>query len=552
MTCSACNAIVPDGARFCPACGAARPRETEAGVAAYSEALTKLAGRTEAWALAELAELRKEHNITAATHEALAAKLATRVGADRLADIGVWVDAAPVANFRAAEQCVLRLRIRNDSDRPIASLRLVATTTASRGELTAAAAELLGPGEDDVLSVWFKPTVAGHHRADFRFELGFLRGAPAWWAAELPFLIGAAAALQQQIHIEAGSQRVGVFENIGAATKGGLITDADWRMVTLRPAAAPAASAAAREAAAAKVGAAGTALVVSAGDPPTVTLDGATGPLVDGLDVALRRRLRPGDKLDVHVMGLDGRGGPLFAVGPAPAAEAVGGDTVIVGPGDDLAAAVARAPAGTKIVIRGQHEGPVSVDRPMELRGEGGATLRAAEGPVLRLAADVVVRDLTVRGAAPEGQYAVDAIEVRSGRVVVEGCKVSADAPKNLVPGRAIAVAGAANLELRGCQIEGSGIGVAVDVSWSGFATDTARGARVKVVGCELVGVGVGVAVAGADRELRVVRTRFAAIGEAAVRALRGGSCVVEDCTVPKRLLSADPGADIVVKGSGT
>jgi hypothetical protein len=54
--------------------------------------------------------------------------------------------------------------------------------------------------------------------------------------------------------------------------------------------------------------------------------------------------------------------------------------------------------------------------------------------------------------------------------------------------------------------------------------------------------------VAGSDREVRVVKTRFAGIAEAAVRVLGAGSCAIEACSVPKRLLVADAGANLVVK----
>jgi hypothetical protein len=542
MTCTGCSAEVPGGARFCPACGAGVPVEDPVAVATYRDALAKLGGRAEAWARAELAELREELSIRPDTHERLLAELAPAAAE---APIGVWIDARPVADFRAGEQCVLRLRVQNRSARSVAALGLRVEVTAADQPLEVRSEQVLGPGDEDVLSVWFRPAVAGHHRVDAVIEVAPIRGAPSRWACEaIPFLIGAAAALQQQITIDASTQRVGVFENIGAASKGGLIADADWRPVPVRGAAAEVRP----EGAQTPLPAGGVAVVVTGGDPPVVALDGVRGDLVELHDPGLRGRLGHGDRLQVSVIGRDVAGRPLYSSRPAQAPTARPGGVISVGPDDDLAEAVRGAPAGARIEVRGEHQGPLVLDRAVSLTGVDGATITSPTGPVLRIDGDVVLCELTVRGAAPAGQYAVDAIEARSGRVVVERCVVSADAPGNLVPGRAVVVAGAANVELRACQVQGSGVGVAVDVSWSGFATDLARGARVRLVGCELVGVGIGVAVAGADREVRVVKTRFAGIGEAAVRVLGSATCSIEGCAVPKRLLVADTGANLIVK----
>ena len=291
--------------------------------------------------------------------------------------------------------------------------------------------------------------------------------------------------------------------------------------------------------------------MIVAGDVIDAEIDGHRGSLVDLHDPAMRAVLRPGDKLQVVVIGNDGAGRPLLSSRSAAAIPAapVGG-ALRVGPTDDLAAALKAAPPGAKIVFSGTHTGPFVVDRPLELSGESGVLVSRA-GPVLRISADVVLKELTVRGAAPQGQYAIDAIEIRSGRVAIEGCTLSSDAPGNVVPGRAVAVAGAATVELRHCMLQGSGIGVSIDVSWSGFATDTARGARVRLVSCEVAGCGTGVAVAGNDREVRVTRTRFIGVSEAAVRALKGGAAFVEECTIPPHLLVAEPGANLVTGRGG-
>ncbi|MEQ1503813.1 MAG: hypothetical protein ABMB14_16350 [Myxococcota bacterium] len=526
-----------DDARFCPGCGTAVPPETPAAIDAYRSALATLAGRVgEAWADDELRSLRVELAVREGTHARLLAELAPRV----TAPISAEVDARSIRDFRAGEQCLLRFRVANEGPRPIATIEL---RVATGGEALRAVSDgVVAPGEHAVLSVWFRPPIAGHHRAEVGIDLVSLRGGrDRWRLDEIPYLV-AAPTLAQQIHIDARSQRVGIFENIGGAAKGGLVGEAEWRRVEVRTAAPAPVEAAASGGA---VGTTGVGVVLEAGDPALVALGDLTGRLVD-VERAVGAVLRPGDRLQVTVLGHDAHGRPLLSAraGAAELSAPPGSDGVI-GPDDDLAAALRAAVPGSTLRLSGTHRGPVVLDRPVELVG---GVITGETGPVVRIAADVVLRDVVVRGDAPAGAYAADGIEVRSGRVVLDGCTVSADAPGNLVPGRAVAVSGSATVELRGCTLQGSGIGVAVDVSWSGFATDTARGARVRVVDCELAGVATGVAIAGADREVRIVRSRFAGV-EAAGRVGRGATCGVEDCAVPQRLWVAEAGANLIVRG---
>jgi RNA polymerase subunit RPABC4/transcription elongation factor Spt4 len=544
VTCVKCTDTIPDDAKFCPLCGERQPEEDPGAVAEYQTALESLADRTEAWAMAELETLRRELRVRESTHQRLMAE--RRAGPAQQAPVSMWVDAKPFQEFRAGEQCLLRLRVINDTGRPLASVELALDVTAATAPLVSRTDRALGPAEEHVFSMLFRPGVAGHHHASGQVVLRPLRGAEQrWQLSQIPFLVGAAAALQQQIHIDARAQRVGVFENIGVASRGGLLDETDWRLVDLRPAieGAPVAVAAPKGLA---PGHSGTARVVLHGDVVDVELEGHRGSLVDWHDPALRMVVRPGDKLQVVVIGADGAGRPLFSSRGGAVQPAMPAGQIRVGPEDDLAAALRNASPGAKILIEGTHRGPFVLDRPLELAGGKGAVLESRTGPALRISGDVVLRELTVRGAAPNGQYAIDAIEVRSGRVIVQECTLSSDAPGNVVPGRAIAVAGAATVEVRHCVVQGSGVGVSVDVSWSGFATDTARGARVKVISCEISGCGTGVAVAGNDREVRVARTRFIGVSEAAVRVLKGGMAAIEECTIPPHLLVAEPGANLV------
>lgn len=540
MVCVGCGAALPDESRFCPECGARQPDELPAAVAEYEVAFAALAGRSEPWAEAELAALRAELRIRPSTHQRLIAARAPRSESP----VTVSVDARSIADFRASEQCLLRIRVVNDGTRALGDVALHLTTTASDGVVEDRAGRALGPGDEVVLSALFRAAVAGHHHATVRIVTAPLRGAPQHWAAPpLPFLVGAAQALQSQIHIDARSQRVGIFENIGGPAKGGLVANADWRRLELVGASAPVAETVAVTDAPPK---AGVAVVVSVGDVLLVEVDGHRGPLVDGQDVPLAT----GDRLQVVAIGQDSAGRPLWST-RAPAPEAArSGATVDVGPSDDLAAVLAAAPPGAKITVRGVHRGPIAIDRALELIGADGATIEAPTGPVLKIAGDVVLTGLVVRGVAPAGRYAADAVEVRSGRVVLQDCTLSSDLPGNLTPGRALGVAGPATVELRGCTVCDSGVGVAIDVSWSGFPTDTARGARVRVMGGTFRGVGTGLAVAGADRDLRVARVTFQRIGERAVHVHKGATATVEDCVLGGAAAQADPGATLVARGN--
>lgn len=522
MRCAGCTSFLTDEARFCPTCGAKVPDEDPAAVAEYGRALRTLAGRTEAWAEAELARTREELGIRRATHERLLAAL-------RPAPVpaSAWIDAHTIADFRAGEAAMVRLRVVNEGESPFAAVKLRATCTAHDGHLEAQGSRALGPGEDEVLAMRILPAVAGHHALTGTLRVEVFRGPVLHLRlGEVAFLVGQAAALQQSIHIDARSQRVGIFENIGVAARGGLVARADWRRVDLSPADAPVEAAPAPTTLPVGHRAVGT---VVATNPLTVEVDGRRGPLVELEDPGLRAVLRPGDRLEVSVLGADADR-PLFSTRRAdrPAARAAGRT---VGPGDDLQAALRDAVPGAKIAVTGVHRGPFAVETPLELRGD--ATLESERGPVLRLRADALVEGLVIRGVAPPGAYAADAVEVAGGRVVLDRCTLSSDGPGNLVPGRALSVSGRAEVELRGCTVEDSGIGVAVDVSWSGFPTETARGARVRVHGGRFARVGTGVAAAGEDREVVLSGVAFEQVGDRALAPQAGARVVADDCTLP-------------------
>jgi len=419
-----------------------------------------------------------------------------------------------------------------------------------------------------VLGLLLRPRLAGHHQLGATLTVAGLRGPERSFAvAEVSFRVAGQGALQQSIHIDARSQRVGIFENIGSQPTGGLVDEGRWRRVELVPVDE---SDPEPDAEPLREGLRAPGVVTAVGEVIEVEVEGRRGLLVEVEDPALRAVLAPGDRLQVTVIGTDARGQALLSTRPPAGREPDAGRTAgasvtrSTDPGSgggrppaasvtevvaDLAEALRTAPPGARLVVRGRHRGPLTISQPVELRGEE-AILEAERGPVLLVQADAVLRGLVVRGTARPGAYAADAVEVRSGRVSLHECDLRSDASGNLTPGRAVAVTGPATVELRGCRIHHSGVGVAVDVSWGGFATTTARGARVGLQDCRIVDNALGVAVAGAGREVRAVGCTFSGNADAAVRALPGATAVVEDSEVDRASLIADPGATLDARGN--
>lgn len=443
MSCSSCGAAVPDGARFCPGCG---QRTEPAGV------------------------------------------------------LSAWLDAETVGELRVGARCLLRLRVVNESTTALRGVHLALTW--SDRPLEALRAEALEPGADAVLALLLRPEVAGHGTVGGTARAVDASGTETLWGLQGVHLrVAGPAALQQSIHIDARSQRVGIFENIGGAGSGGLVGAARWEPLELRRLERAPSPAAADLA----VGFRGTGVVAAAGAELLVALEGHTGVLVDLEDPALRSILGPGDRLSVTVLGTDDRGRPLLSTRPARAGSAPAPAptaTTEVGPGG-LAAAIAAAAPGSTLVIRGPQEGPLAIDKPLTLDATE-AVLHVPRGVGLRLSADVVVRGLVVRGTAAGG-YAPDGIEIAGGRVVLEGCDIAVNSEGALTPGRGVAVTGPASVEIRGGRIHHCGVGVAVDVSWSGFPTTTARGARVHVRDVAFADNDRDAASAGEGRELHLV-----------------------------------------------
>ncbi len=100
---------------------------------------------------------------------------------------------------------------------------------------------------------------------------------------------------------------------------------------------------------------------------------------------------------------------------------------VDVRPGEDLAARVAELPAGSTVRLApGEHAGPLVVDRPLTIEGEG-ATLRGpGRGSVLVIAApEVTVRGLAVRGGGTDATTGDAGVVVGADGARLEGLDIA-------------------------------------------------------------------------------------------------------------------------------
>jgi hypothetical protein len=186
-----------------------------------------------------------------------------------------------------------------------------------------------------------------------------------------------------------------------------------------------------------------------------------------------------------------------------------------------LGEAVARAPAGARIVVRpGVYDEALVLTRPVEIVAAGRpgeVVLRSSRASCVRMEADsATLRDLTivrVRGAGAPS-FAVD---VARGELVLEGCDVSSESLA------CIAIHGAGTRpQIRRCVVrDGADAGI--------FAFDGATGL---VEACDVRGnANVGVAIAkGASP--RLVRCRIFDGKNAGVVSWDDGLGRLEDCEV--------------------
>lgn len=100
--------------------------------------------------------------------------------------------------------------------------------------------------------------------------------------------------------------------------------------------------------------------------------------------------------------------------------------TIRVLAGEDVQAAVDRATAGSTVVLgAGNHAGPVVINRPLTLRGEGARLVGGDHGTVLTVVADdVTVRELEVSGSGVSATQGDAGLRLHGRRLTVEGVSV--------------------------------------------------------------------------------------------------------------------------------
>src|SRR5262245_17821763 len=100
-----------------------------------------------------------------------------------------------------------------------------------------------------------------------------------------------------------------------------------------------------------------------------------------------------------------------------------GAEIVVAAGGDQpsLAAAIAQAPAGARLRLRaGLYEGDLTVDKPLEIVGEGRRSRVIVKGRV-RLAADATLAKLTLK---PPRGGAGATLEIVAGAPTVRDCEI--------------------------------------------------------------------------------------------------------------------------------
>jgi hypothetical protein len=194
-------------------------------------------GALEDWAARELEVLRGELGIGAGTHERLLAELSPHPADPP--PVSLELDAASMRHFAAGAQCLLRLRVRNEGSRALKAVRLECASTALEAPVERQT-RALGPGLAEELTIVLLPALAGQHPLhvlltviDMRGEEITLRG------EEASFVVarGDAAPSTFVTQIDASSMRVGTFDNLrigaGAEPAGGLVSEHDWRPLSL-------------------------------------------------------------------------------------------------------------------------------------------------------------------------------------------------------------------------------------------------------------------------------------------------------------------------------
>ncbi len=512
MNCSQCDAALPNEARFCVACGAQVAAEDAGAVGEYRGILERFLadGALQDWQLSELEMLRADLEVSLEAHQRLLSEL---IGAETAVGVELAIDAATIRDYRAGQQCLLRLRVRNRGARAV-TVRVRIGSSAS-AEQHSASSRTLGPGHQDELRIMLTPQQAGHHAMEGEVEVVSLRGQSQLLGFEGFAFRVAARPGQQVFNIDASSQRVGVWENLGVHEQGGLMPEAKWHEVPLRPLDAP-----------------GRKALALASEEKVQAME------TQKTEEALEHTHPPADRLP--------EGRVLVVVDPSGAGDA-----------RSLSEAVQQAGLRARIVLRaGVYEGPVELRGDIEIVGEPGVVVQAEHGAILRAVGErLELRNLVLQGTAPKMRDAPDGLEVRSGQVLLEDCEI-ATTDGNPMPGRGVAVRGIAQVQLERCTLRNNGVGIAVDTSSTGFFADEAGEPHpffpcmAELSNCRLVNNRTGAAVGGVGRELVLTRCEIRN-NNLGVYALERGRALVKDCALTGNARDLRSESDAVLDEQG-
>lgn len=222
-------------------------------MASYREAMTTFlaSGVLEDWAVLELEALRGELGIHPATHERLLTELSPLPAAPP--PVTLELDAATMRHFTVGAQGLLRLRVRNEGRRALKAVRLECASTALAAPVERRS-RALGPGLDEEITITLQPALAGQHPLhvlvtviDMRDEEITARSSAVSFAVAR----GDGGPSTVVTTIDASSMRVGTFDNLrigaGGEPAGGLLSEHEWRPLSLAPLSAAAAAALRRE-----------------------------------------------------------------------------------------------------------------------------------------------------------------------------------------------------------------------------------------------------------------------------------------------------------------
>jgi len=204
-------------------------------VAEYERVLHEMLadGVLEAWESDVLANLRRDYGISQSTHD----RLATNFVPIQSQLLGMAVDRSTIADFRASQNCMLRMQVRNEGSDALRHVRYELITSSTQGSIQGRSGRLAPRGDDQVM-VRLTPEIAGQHHLEGLLTAVTYSGVESRYRLQ-PFMFAVAsphsAGAARVFNIDASAMRVGKFEGLGdtGGQAGGLLGRAQWVQVRL-------------------------------------------------------------------------------------------------------------------------------------------------------------------------------------------------------------------------------------------------------------------------------------------------------------------------------